>query len=134
MPTSYMENTPWRAVLGVGLLIVTAFVVFQRLGRNARVRETLERNLGYLAIAESDYFEAAHHYAADISVLRARGAAPLTPDSGNTVTIVQADSAGFLAIGTSAMLTGHYRTCGIYLGTVTAPDPALHRPNAVACW
>jgi len=129
-----MDKTPWRTLLGVGSLIVIAFVAFQRLGRDARVRETLERNLGYLAVAESDYFAGAHRYTIDLDSLRSRGAAPLTPDPGNTVAIVRADSAGFLAIGTSTKLTGHYRTCGIYLGTVTLPNPALHRQNAVACW
>ena len=129
-----MEKKLWLPVLGVALLIGASFFVFQRLGGDARVRESLERNLGYLSVSESDYFQGAHHYTADIGTLRARGAAPLTPDPGNTVTIIQADSAGFLATGTSARLTGHYRTCGIYLGTVTPPNPALKRPGAVSCW
>lgn len=129
-----MDRKLWLPVLGVALLIGAAFVVFKRLGNDARVRETLERNLGYLSVAETDYFHGAHHYTADIGALRARGAAPLTPDPGNTVTIVQADSAGFLATGTSTRLAGHYRTCGIYLGVVTPPNPALRRPGAVACW
>ena len=134
MPTSGMEKKPWLPVAGVALLIVGAFVVFQRLGGDARVRETLERNLGYLAVAESDFYRGAHHYTSDIGALRTRGAAPLTPDPGNTVTIVQADSAGFVAIATSTGLTGQYRTCGIYLGIVRSANPALHRPNAVSCW
>ncbi len=129
-----MANRPWLPVVGVALLIGAAFVVFQRLGSDARVRETLERNLGYLAVAEADYFQGTRRYTAEIGTLRARGAAPLTPDPGNSLTIVQADSAGFLAIGTSTRLTGHYRTCGIFLGRVCVPNPALKRPNAVSCW
>jgi hypothetical protein len=129
-----MERKPWLPVLGVGLLIAASFAVFQRLGSDARVRETLERNLGYLSVAEVDHFQRTHRYTADIGALRARDAAPLTPDPGNTVTIVRADSVGFVAIGSSTQLTGHYRTCGIYLGSVTPPYPALKRPGAVACW
>jgi hypothetical protein len=129
-----MESRPWLPVLGVALLIGVSFAVFRRLGSDARVRETLERNLGYLSVAETDYFQQARRYTADIDALRARGAAPLTPDPGNTVTIVLADSAGFLATATSTRLSGHYRTCGIYLGVVTPPNPALKHPGAVACW
>jgi len=129
-----MEKPPWLLVLVVALLVGASFVVFRRLGGDARVRETLERNLGYLAAAEADYYRSAHRYSTDIGALRARGAAPLVPAPGNSITIVQADSAGFLATGTSTRLTGHYRTCGIYLGVVTTPSPSLRRPNTVECW
>lgn len=108
--------------------------MFQRLGSAARVRETLERNLGYLSVAEADYFQGAHRYTADLAVLNGRGPGPLTPDPGNTINILHADSAGFLAVGTNPRLRGAFRSCGIYLGVVTPPNAALKRPSTVACW
>ncbi len=122
--------SPRSSLLIVIGLAAVLLVSLREIGRRARQRFEVERNLASLASAQGEHHRRWHVYASKLGDRGDSATIMMFPDSGVIVTIDQADSSGWSAVGTHPRLG---KVCRIYGGT--APhDPRITKPGDPACF
>src|ERR1044072_2769509 len=111
-------------VVIIGILAAIALPRLHRTKDNARLA-TMESDLRNLVTAEEDFFVSHHTYAAAVSPTPNATDATLSPSAGNSLVLSSVTPTGWAAQMTNAALAGTIRTCGIYFGSGSPPDPSV---------
>ena len=120
-------------VVIIGILATIALPRLHHTKDNARLA-TMQSDLRNLVTAEEDFFVSHHTYAAGVAAYPTATDATLSPSAGNTVVLSSVTQSGWAAQMTNPALGGTVRTCGIYFGTATPPDPSVTTPGTPHCY
>jgi type IV pilus assembly protein PilA len=122
-------------VVIIGILASIAIPKYGKTKEKAYVA-TMKADLRNLASAEEVYAmgNAGAYFPATVVTNAASdsvNAPGYSPTSGVTVSILAPVMGGWSATATHDATT---RTCGIFMGNATAPDPAVTSASEVGCW
>ena len=128
-------------VVIIGILAAIAIPKFANTKEKA-VLASMKSDLRNMVTAEEGFFSDNQTYSKVLAAAQANTAAggacggtvAFTPSSGNTITIGGCDAGGWDATATNATLKGTIQTCGIYVGSGTAPNAAVKAEGAPACY
>jgi prepilin-type N-terminal cleavage/methylation domain-containing protein len=120
-------------VVIIGILASIALPRLHHTKDNARLA-TMQSDLRNLVTAEEDFFVTHHTYAVGVAPYPSATDATLSPSAGNSLVLLSVTQTGWAAQMTNAALGGAVRTCGIYFGSATPPDPSVTSPGTPHCY
>ncbi len=124
-------------VVIIGILAAIAIPKFANTKQKAIVA-SMKSDLRNLVTAQEAFFADQNTYATAISPTTSTTAATFVQSAGNvapTITAGTTIASGWAATITNPQLTGgSITTCGIYVGTGTAPNAAVTQEGAPGCW
>ena len=128
-------------VVIIGILAAIAIPKFANTKEKA-VLASMKSDLRNMVTAEEGFFSDNQTYSKVLAAAQANtapggacgGTVAFTPSSGNVITIGGCDAGGWDATVTNATLKGTIQTCGIYVGSGTAPNAAVKAEGAPACY
>src|SRR3954464_12734745 len=92
----FTTQEPWIPLIIVAILAMIAFVTLRRIGRESRIRIAVMHSLFMLAEAERGHHLSYHTYDPTLTI---------TADSNAVVTVIRADSTGFVASATHPVIS-----------------------------
>ena len=128
-------------VVIIGILAAIAIPKFANTKEKA-VLAGMKSDLRNLVTAQEGFFSDNQTYSKTLGAAQVNTAAGgacggtvvFVPSAGNTITVGGCDAAGWDATVTNATLKGAIKTCGIYVGSGTAPNAAVKNEGAPACY
>jgi type IV pilus assembly protein PilA len=128
-------------VVIIGILAAIAIPKFANTKEKA-VLAGMKSDLRNLVTAEEGFFSDNQTYSKTLGAAQVNTAAGgacggtvvFVPSAGNTITVGGCDAAGWDATVGNTTLKGAIKTCGIYVGSGTAPNAAVKNEGAPACY
>jgi type IV pilus assembly protein PilA len=128
-------------VVIIGILAAIAIPKFANTKEKA-VLAGMKSDLRNMVTAEEGFFSDNQTYSKTLGAAQVNTAAGgacggtvvFVPSAGNTITVGGCDAAGWDATVSNATLKGAIKTCGIYVGSGTAPNAAVKNEGAPACY
>lgn len=122
-------------VVIIGILAAIAIPKFANTKEKA-ILASLKSDLRNLVTAEEAYFAENSVYATVTGPTQTATAAAFQASKGNTIVIVAGATlgSGWAATATNAAVAGPPSTCGIFVGTGTAPDASITIEGAPGCY
>jgi type IV pilus assembly protein PilA len=128
-------------VVIIGILAAIAIPKFANTKEKA-VLAGMKSDLRNLVTAEEGFFSDNQTYSKTLGANQVNTAAGgacggtvvFVPSAGNAITVGGCDAAGWDATVTNTTLKGAIKTCGIYVGSGTAPNAAVKNEGAPACY
>ena len=128
-------------VVIIGILAAIAIPKFANTKEKA-VLSGMKSDLRNLVTAQEGFFSDNQTYSTTLGTAQVNttaggacgGTVVFVPSAGNTITVGGCDAAGWDATVTNTTLKGAIQTCGIYVGSGTAPNAAVKNEGAPACY
>jgi type II secretory pathway pseudopilin PulG len=128
-------------VVIIGILAAIAIPKFANTKEKA-VLAGMKSDLRNLVTAQEGFFSDNQTYSKTLGANQVNTAAGgacggtvvFVPSAGNAITVGGCDAAGWDATVTNPTLKGAIKTCGIYVGSGTAPNAAVKNEGAPACY
>ena len=131
-------------VVIIGILAAIAIPKFANTKEKA-ILASMKSDLRNLVTAQEGFFSDNQTYSVTLGAAQVNAATPggacdgevaFQPSSGNAVVVDPADctAAGWSATVTNTAIKGAIATCGIYVGSGTAPNAAVVTEGAPACY
>lgn len=122
----------------IGILVRMAIPKFSNTKEKATLA-AMKSDLRTLVVAEEAFFADNRDYATKMGAKQVNGTGgagtvAFTASGKNVVTITRQSIAGWSARATNTTLKGKFKTCGIYVGSGKAPNPAVKKEGAPACY
>jgi type IV pilus assembly protein PilA len=127
-------------VVIIGILAAIAIPKFANTKEKA-VLAGMKSDLRNMVTAQEGFFSDNQTYSTTLGAAQVNTAGPacggevaFQPSTGNAVVIGACTAAGWNATVTNASIKGAIKTCGIFVGSAAAPDPAVKTEGAPACY
>ncbi len=120
-------------VVIIGILAAIAIPKFANTKEKA-VLASMKSDLRNMVTAQEGFFSDNQTYATGYGATQTATAVAFVPSANNVLTFATVSAAGWAASATNATLKGAITTCGVYVGSGTAPNAAVTNEGAPACW
>lgn len=120
-------------VVIIGILVKIAIPKFAYTKEKA-VLATMRSDLRTLIVAQEAFFSDKMTYATGMGPTQTATKAAFVPSSKNVVTLSTVTAGGWAAQATNTILKSKITKCGIFIGKGTAPNKAVTKEGAPACY
>jgi type IV pilus assembly protein PilA len=120
-------------VVIIGILAAIAIPKFANTKEKA-VLASMKSDLRNLVTAQEGFFSDKQTYATGYAKTQGATDVAFEPSANNVIALATVTAGGWAATITNATLQGTIKTCGIFVGSGTAPNAAVTDEGAPACY